>query len=216
MQRRDPCRPPRRAHRGRFAPTDPLDLRTSDQRAGAENEIGIASAKREKQARAGTALGRPRNHRARVPDSPTTTTPGPLVTNRRMADGESAPLMMAAYSGGSRQLRCTRRRGSFSICNWANALSAERKRRRARTRKIEDTTTAAIAATERISKRRSMRIVNDPQELAKPVQRCFADPCPILARILPADASREEEDTAHRQGFGVKTPGRIIGSAGKP
>ncbi len=61
-----------------------------------------------------------------------------------------------------------------------------------------------------------MRIVNDPQELAKPVQRCFADPCPILARILPADGSRDEEDTAHRQGFGTKTPRRIIGSARKP
>jgi hypothetical protein len=40
-----------------------------------------------------------------VVDSPTRAMPGLLATNRRMAEGESAPLIIAAYSGGSRQLR---------------------------------------------------------------------------------------------------------------
>ncbi len=151
----------------------------------------------------GASIPREGIHVVRVVDSPMRTMPGLLATNRRMADGESAPLMMAAYSGGSRQLRCVRRPGSCSICNWAKALSAVCQRRRARRREIRKRTAAAIATTARISRRGTIRIVCGPKIWLVFSGRYSPIPCQSWQELCRADL-RPLAAKRHRPAQGVR------------
>ncbi len=97
MRRRDPCRPPRRAHRGRFAPTDPLDLvRRINRRVLKTNRSCLSKAGKSRRRRA---------RRSAAPESPS--------SRARFAHGHDAWTVRDESTNGGRRVGAAHDGGIF-------------------------------------------------------------------------------------------------------